>query len=838
MAVKISELSVAGALAGTDLMELAQTGVSTKATLTVAQTFFRGAALTDLATAWVPTAAAVQASLKFAEATNNGVNKITVQGPAALAADWTLTLPDTPGTVDQVLRTDGNGVTSWVTSAAVALVVGTTTISAGSTTRVLFNNAGVLGEYSISGSGSVAMTSDPIFTTPNIGTPSAAVLTNATGLPIATGVSGLGAGVATFLATPSSANLAAAVTGETGTGALVFATTPTLQTPVLGAATATSINGLTITTSTGTLTVPNGVVLTGPAASGTAMTLGNAEAVSGIKTFATGQIVNGTLRLGTVSSVTGQLLLANIGSAFLTTIQAGNAAAAITYTWPTNVGAAGTVLTDAAGNGTLSWAAGGGGGGTPGGADTQVQFNDAGAFGGDAGLTYVKATDILTITGGTVVGSSGTRFWSTDTNLSRNAAGVVQFGTTAANASGSWLAANGTLTGGTLANAAQVLAITATQPTTPVATQKAITESITSAGSASQVNIGHDLLYNAGYTGTSIATGMRVANAVAGTVGNGLFVVLGDVAPSVAGAFVADNSDKAVPIFLARDNGTTVFTIADGGTITTTNAMTVGTTGGILTAQNGIQSNGHVTISSGQRLVWSSNTLVNGGAANGSLVVTDYGITKTAILSVIADGSWQLGAFDAASPVAQTIQVQSVVAGTANGTAGKDWTFKASSGTGTGTAGNFIFKGVFSAKSSGTGQGTWVDRQIIVSKGKVLTDNTATSLFEIALPTLTMCGGTIEACVVCTDGTDTQSFSQTITYSAVNKGGVYTKSITASTGDKSVSGGTLTNTWSILDGTDKVTIQLTSDTSLAPSSNAFMVYYSVWNNSEQATTIL
>ena len=58
---------------------------------------------------------------------------------------------------------------------------------------------------------------------------------------IANDVSGLGTGVATFLGTPSSANLAAAVTGETGTGGLVFANTPTLVTPVLGAATATSV---------------------------------------------------------------------------------------------------------------------------------------------------------------------------------------------------------------------------------------------------------------------------------------------------------------------------------------------------------------------------------------------------------------------------------------------------------------------------------------------------------------------------------------------------------------------------------------------------------------------
>lgn len=51
----------------------------------------------------------------------------------------------------------------------------------------------------------------------------------------------LGTNVATFLATPSSANLASAVTGETGSGGLVFADTPTLITPNIGAATGTSL---------------------------------------------------------------------------------------------------------------------------------------------------------------------------------------------------------------------------------------------------------------------------------------------------------------------------------------------------------------------------------------------------------------------------------------------------------------------------------------------------------------------------------------------------------------------------------------------------------------------
>ncbi len=95
-----------------------------------------------------------------------------------------------------------------------------------------------------------------------LGTPASATLTNATGLPIATGVSGLGSGIATFLTTPSSANLATAVTDETGSGSLVFATSPTLTTPVLGtpsSGTLTSCTGLPLTTGvTGTLPVANG----------------------------------------------------------------------------------------------------------------------------------------------------------------------------------------------------------------------------------------------------------------------------------------------------------------------------------------------------------------------------------------------------------------------------------------------------------------------------------------------------------------------------------------------------------------------------------------------------
>lgn len=60
--------------------------------------------------------------------------------------------------------------------------------------------------------------------------------------------------------------------------------------------------------------------------------------------------------------------------------------------------------TDGAGN--LTWAAGGNGGGngSPGGANTQVQFNDSGNFGGDSGFTYDKNTNLLTVGNLTVTG--------------------------------------------------------------------------------------------------------------------------------------------------------------------------------------------------------------------------------------------------------------------------------------------------------------------------------------------------------------------------------------------------------------------------------------------------
>lgn len=230
------------------------------------------------------------------------------------------------------------GASCTVSSAAASLVIGTTTVSgAAGTTQVLFDNSGVLGEHAVSGTGNVALTSNPVFTTPDLGTPSAVVLTNATGtassLSVGTaasapifGLTGAGTGVLTFLNTPTSANLKAAVTDETGSGALVFGTSASLITPNLGTPSA-----ITLTSGTG-LPISTGVTGLG---SGVAAALAIATSTSG------GPLVNG----GTLGTPANGIATNLTGTA--SGLTAGNVTTNANLTGPvTSVGNATTIGTN------------------------------------------------------------------------------------------------------------------------------------------------------------------------------------------------------------------------------------------------------------------------------------------------------------------------------------------------------------------------------------------------------------------------------------------------------------------------------------------------------------
>ena len=230
---------------------------------------------------------------------------------------------------------------------------------AGSTTITLPGSTGTLATLAGTETFTNKILTSPVLTTPNLGTPSSATLTNATGLPIATGVSGLGTGIASFLATPTSANLISAVTDETGTGALVFANTPTLVTPVIGAATGTSLTltgGVSAGTSTLTsLSVTNNETVGGTLGVTGATTL-SSSLTAGTSTLTSLSVTNnetigGTLGVTGASSLTS--LTASGTSTLTTLITTGAATFSSTVRISSGAGLNRVLTSDA--NGLASW---------------------------------------------------------------------------------------------------------------------------------------------------------------------------------------------------------------------------------------------------------------------------------------------------------------------------------------------------------------------------------------------------------------------------------------------------------------------------------------------------
>ena len=226
--------------------------------------------------------------------TSFGRGQLTLANAAAATAqldNFTTSLKGlvpAPGTITGKVLSDSG---SWVAlgGGGDALVANPLSQFAATTSAQLL---GVISDET--GTGSLVFSTSPTLVTPVLGTPASGTLTSCTGLPVSTGISGLGTGVATFLATPSSANLAAAVTNETGSGLLVFATSPTLTTPLLGTPTSgvlTNCTGYTFANIASKPTTRSGYGITDAAANGAITASGLTQATArliGRTTAATG----------------------------------------------------------------------------------------------------------------------------------------------------------------------------------------------------------------------------------------------------------------------------------------------------------------------------------------------------------------------------------------------------------------------------------------------------------------------------------------------------------------------------------------------------------------------
>ena len=261
-----------------------------------------------------------------AASANNGVYTVTQVGDASnpyiltRATDF-----DTAGSgVDQIDQGDFfliisgtvNANTSWVQQTPLPITVGTTALVFIEFAAVQVYTAGtglslITNQFSITNIGTAgtygSATQTPVLTTNAQGQVTG--VTNTTITPAVGSITGLGTGVATFLATPSSANLATAVTDETGSGALVFATSPTLVTPILGTPQSGNFSTGSFTwptfnqNTTGTADNVTGIVAVANGGTGTA----TPSLVAGTNVTITGtwpnQTINSSNPGGTVTSV-------------------------------------------------------------------------------------------------------------------------------------------------------------------------------------------------------------------------------------------------------------------------------------------------------------------------------------------------------------------------------------------------------------------------------------------------------------------------------------------------------------------------------------------------------
>jgi hypothetical protein len=186
----------------------------------------------------------------------------------------------------------------------------------------------------------------------------------------------------------------------------------------------------------------------------------------------------------------------------------------------------------------------------------------------------------------------------------------------------------------------------------------------------------------------------------------------------------------------ARGASTTLLNLY-AGAAGATSQFKVDRTGNLTIAGSITATAGNITVGATQGYNFNARSAI-ASSANGQIDFSNNAATNLVTISIPTNNTFQFGKLDAASPVAQTTQVQNVIAGTSN-TAGQNWTIKASAGTGTGAGGDILFQ-VAAAGTTGTSQNAFATAFSVKNTG-VIQNNIIFSAAGTPLPT---CNGAAE----------------------------------------------------------------------------------------------